>query len=87
MWRSLFLAIGIMTMIVGIESMLIESATVYAAGESSASDFANPNASPSRQTKVVNPGEFVPWALLSGGAIIVLYAFTLPKRFHVAGGE
>lgn len=87
MWRSLFLAIGIMTMIVGIESLLIESATVYAAAESSASELANPSESPARSTKVVSPGEFVPWALLSGGAIIVLYAFTLPKRFSVAGGE
>lgn len=87
MWRSLFLALGIMTMIVGIESMLIDSATVYAAGETSTSEFADPGEEPARKTKTVTPGEFVPWALLSGGAIIVLYAFTLPKRFHAAGGE
>ena len=87
MWRSLFLAIGFMTMIVGIESMLIESATVYAAGEASAVDFADPNGAPSKATKVVKPGEFVPWALISGGAIIVIYAFTLPKRFPIGAGD
>lgn len=86
MWRSFFLAVGIMTMIVGAESMLIDSASVYAAAESSAEEFANPNQPPARRTKTVQPSEMFPWALLSGGAIIVVYAFTLPKRFAGHGG-
>lgn len=87
MWRALFLAVGIMAIIVGVESMLIESATVYSAGETKANEFLDPGATPARATKVLTPGEFFPWALLSTGAIIVLYAFTLPRRFLQAGGE
>lgn len=87
MWRALFLALGIMTVIVGVECLMIESATVYAAGESSARSFVDPTSSPAPLTRTISPGEFLPWALLSGGTIIVLYAFTLPKRWGNLAGE
>ncbi|MEM9588860.1 MAG: hypothetical protein AAGA03_16385 [Planctomycetota bacterium] len=82
MWRSFFLAIGIMAIIVGIESMLIDSATLYAAGQSSAAEFIDPTADPAPATKVWTPGEAFPWVTLAGGAIVVLYAFTIPQRFR-----
>ncbi len=81
-WRSLFLAVGAMLMIIGVESMLIDSATVYAAADSSASEFVDPSAPPAIKTKVIRPSEWTPWASLSVGAIVVLYAFTLPQRFR-----
>jgi hypothetical protein len=81
MWRSFFLAIGAMMMIVGVEAMLIDSATVYAAAESSASQFMDPNSAPGTVTKEIRPGEWTPWVIFSAGAIIVLYAFTLPQRW------
>jgi len=82
MWRSLFLALGTMMIVVGIEAMLIDSATVYAAAESSATEFMDPSAPPAVKTKVIKPGEWTPWVILSVGAIVVLYAFTLPQRWH-----
>lgn len=81
MWRSLFLAIGTMMIIVGIEAMLIDSATVYAAAESSAAEFMDPSAAPAMTTKEIRPGEWTPWVITSLGAIVVLYAFTLPRRW------
>lgn len=81
MWRSLFLAIGTMLIIVGIEAMLIDSATVYAAADSSAAEFMDPSGAPATSTKVIKPGEWTPWVILSIGAIVVLYAFTLPRRW------
>jgi hypothetical protein len=81
MWRSLFLAIGTMLIIVGIEAMLIDSATVYAAADSSAAEFIDPSGAPANRTKVIKPGEWTPWVILSFGAIVVLYAFTLPRRW------
>ena len=81
MWRSLFLAIGTMMIIIGIEAMLIDSATVYAAAESSAAQFIDPSAPPTIITKEIQPGEWTPWVILSIGAIVVLYAFTLPQRW------
>jgi len=86
MWRSLFLALGIMAIIVGIESMLIENANLYAAAESNATDFIDPSGPPAYGVKSWTPGEAFPWVLLSIGGVVVLYAFTLPRRFHGHAG-
>lgn len=85
MWRSLFLAIGIMVIVLGVETMLIDSANVYAAAESTASDFIDPGSTPAQRTKVWQPGEKFPWAMIATGTVIVIYAITLPKRWHRAG--
>jgi len=82
MWRSLFLAVGFMAIIIGVESMLIENATIYSSSETTAASFVDPSGIPAKSTKLWKPGEFFPWALLSCGALTVLYAFTLPRRFH-----
>jgi hypothetical protein len=84
-WRAFFLAIGAMLIIVGIETLLIDSATIYSASNSSASDLMDPSGPPSGKTKVVQPGEWLPWSAMSVGAIVVLYAFTLPQRWGRGG--
>ncbi len=86
MWRAFFLAVGAMLIIVGIETLLIDSATIYAASESSASNFIDPSGTPAVKTKVVQPDEWLPWTSMSIGAIVVLYAFTLPQRWNRGGG-
>jgi hypothetical protein len=80
-WRSFFLAVGIMLLIVGIECLLIDSATLFAASESSAADFMDPTRPAGQSTRVISPSEWVPWTLLSSGAIVIIYAVTLPKRW------
>ena len=87
MWRSLFIGIGIMALIFGFECLLIDSATLYGAGETTAANFIDPSGAPSGSTRVWRPTEYHPWAILSAGAIIVLYSFTLPKRFNRAIAE
>ena len=84
MWRSFFLAVGIMMLIVGVECLLIDSATLYGAAQSSAGEFMDPSTPPARSTHVWAPSEWLPWTLLSGGAIVVIYAVTLPKRWSHA---
>lgn len=86
MWRSLFLAIGIMVIVLGIETMFIESANVYAAADSTAAEFMDPGTTPAQRTKVWEPGEKFPWAMIAIGAVIVIYAVTLPKRWHQSAG-
>ncbi len=81
MWRSIFLAVGMMAIIVGLECLVIDSANVYAAGETEASTFINPLGSPAPSTREWRPKEWYPWAILSSGAVVIIYAFTLPKRF------
>lgn len=86
MWRAFFLAIGAMLIIIGVETLLIDSATIYSAAESSPTDFMDPTATPGQKTKVVKPDEWIPWAAMSIGAVVVLYAFTLPQRWNRGGG-
>jgi hypothetical protein len=30
--------------------------------------------------RVVAPPDWAPWSLMGGGAVVVLYSFTIPKR-------
>ncbi len=86
MWRSLFMALGIMAILVGIESMVIDSATLFAATQSSAANLVDPTGPPSPSTRVWSPGEAFPWIAMAIGAVTIVYAFTLPKRFRRADG-
>ncbi len=81
MWRAIFIAVGIMAIVLGFECLVIDSADIYAAGETKASSFWNPSQTPSVHTREVRPQEWFPYAVLSAGMITILYAFTLPKRF------
>ncbi len=82
MWRSIFIAVGIMAIVLGFECLVIDSADLYAAGETKASSFLNPARTPAINTLEWRPKEWFPWAVLSGGVITILYAFTLPRRFR-----
>lgn len=86
MWRSFFLALGIMAVIIGAESLIIENATVYAAGEAKPASFINPGSAPAGSSNIWTPSEWFPWALLSMGTVVILYAFQLPRRWQQGGG-
>ena len=68
MWRSLFLALGLFSLILGIEALLIDSATLANHGD------------PALLGREVVPAEWAPWSLLSAGAVVILYSFTLPQK-------
>lgn len=83
MWRAFFLAVGAMLVILGVECLVIDSATLaaerpmpttQAAAWLNSQAFQDPN-------RVVRPSEWIPWSLLASGAVVLLYATTLPKRF------
>ena len=76
MWRAFFIALGIMAIIVGFESLVIESANFYSI--KGTIDTAAGGGS----TVTWQPKEWFPWLVLSGGALVVIYAFTLPRRFR-----
>jgi hypothetical protein len=81
------MALGIMAVIVGAESLLIDSASLYSSSETQPSSFMNPGMAPSRGIRVWTPGEAFPWVLLAVGGVVILYAITLPKRWgHAAHG-
>ncbi|MEL7265458.1 MAG: hypothetical protein AAFP69_11720 [Planctomycetota bacterium] len=70
-----------MLVILGFESMVIDSADLYVAADATAGDFIDPSSAPSTTMKTVQPKEWMPWTFLSVGAIILLYGVTLPKRW------
>ncbi len=70
MWRALFLAIGITVAVVGAEFMAVEKAVLKQTNRETGERF----------TRVVNPPEWVPWTLLSAGAVVILYSITIPRR-------
>jgi hypothetical protein len=70
MWKSLFLALGAYTCLLGLEALIVEKAVVRI-----------DNAGQPAWREVVPP-EGAPWLLLGAGAIVMLYSFTLPQRLH-----
>jgi hypothetical protein len=84
MWRSTFIAVGIMAIIIGLECLVIDSANLYSAADTEAGAFVNPVAVPTSNVQQWRPKEWFPWVILSAGGITVLYAITLPKRFNAA---
>lgn len=88
-WRAFFFAVGTMLIIVGVECLLIDSATMAAKRKrqqikpaAAASWFQEPQ--PEVQVvvtnKVVKPPDWVRWSLIASGSVIVLYALTLRQR-------
>lgn len=89
-WRAFFLAIGTMLIIVGIECMLIESA-VLVSDRTETTPVANAWYIPPQpmqvNNRVIRPPEWIPWSLVAGGTIVVLYSMTLPRRWGAKGGD
>jgi hypothetical protein len=71
MIRSLFLAFGAYTCLLGVEALAVEKA-VFKRPPEGQKPFIE-------QTEVVPP-EWAPWSLMGAGAVVVLYSFTIPRR-------
>jgi len=69
MFRALFLGLGLFMLFVGLESLAIDSATIT-------------NVSSEGPAMITfAPPEWIPWSLISFGAVTMLYSFTLPQKF------
>lgn len=79
-----------MLIIVGVECLLIDSAT-FASDHTEVAQVNNgwyqpASAAEVRVGKVFRPKEWIPWSSLASGAVVLLYAFTLPRRWGAGGG-
>lgn len=72
MWRAFFLAIGITVTALGAEFMAVEKAVLKKKQSETGENI----------TRVIQPPEWVPWTLMSAGAVVILYSFTIPRRVH-----
>jgi hypothetical protein len=75
MWRSFFLALGVYVCLLGVESLAVEKAVLKP-------DLIR-GIQPGVQKEIIPP-EWAPWSLMAGGAVVMLYSFTVPQR--VGGG-
>ncbi|HEV3024950.1 MAG TPA: hypothetical protein VGX76_20890 [Pirellulales bacterium] len=78
MWRSLFLALGVYACLLGAECLLIDKAVLTSPRPSGLMGSLNP------VKRELVPTDWAPWSLISGGAVTILYSFTLPKRMQKA---
>lgn len=82
MWRTFFGAIGAALLILGGECLVVEKA-VFAKSAQAApavmSPFDDPVAPKPPANRELRPPEWAPWSLLSAGAVIILYTFTLRR--------
>lgn len=75
MWRAVFLAVGVILCILGLECLVVDSVVVASPPEIDSVRAAG-GGLPSGH-KVIEPPGWAPWSLLSGGTIVILYALTM----------
>ncbi len=82
MWRAFFAAIGAILLILGGECLVVEKAVLASAPqkvEAPLSPFDEPTSPRPPVNRELRPPEWAPWSLLSAGAVIMLYTFTLRR--------
>ena len=77
MWRSFFLALGTYCLILGAECLAIDKAELKAPAPSARTPFGGRLTQGHRE---IEPAEWAPWSLISAGAVVILYSFTLPAK-------
>ncbi len=84
MWRAFFLALGICLCIWGVECLVVEKAVLAGEVRAAETDVESMfSATPAPAAREITPPEWAPWSLMSSGAVVILYSFTIPRR--VAG--
>ena len=80
MWRALFLAIGFFVILLGVECLGVDkvSLRIHEPPPAPVSPFdTEPTVGALRE---ITPPPWAPWSLLSSGAVMCLYSFTIPRR-------
>ena len=79
MWRAFFLAIGFFIVLLGVECLGVDKVNLRmreAPPPASAFDSEPPLGA----QKQIVPPPWAPWSLLSSGAVMCLYSFTIPRK-------
>ncbi len=82
MWRALFLAVGVYTVLMGAQCLAVERFTLTLREKPAVVErglLDEKQVTPGKKITMVPP-PWAPWSLMSTGAIVCLYSFTLPAR-------
>jgi hypothetical protein len=74
MVRAFFLAVGMYAFVLGLECLVIDKAVLHANPDGAAGQLAS--------VREITPADWAPWSLLSGGAVVMLYSFTIPAKMR-----
>jgi len=81
MWRSLFLAIGIYLLLLGAQCLAVEKVVLkFHEPARERIDLLGTKTLEAGAPRTLAPPEWVPWSLMSTGAVVCLYSFTVPRR-------
>ena len=81
MWRALFCAVGISALVLGGEFIVLERATLTLPADPETQQRPVLGGfHEALHTKDFVPPEWAPWALLSFGAVVVLYASSVARE-------
>ena len=83
MWKAFFVALGITLCILGVECLVLDKAILKREKSETVSASAQSLFRPQEATldpKELKPEDWHPWSLLSSGAVIILYSFSIPRR-------
>ena len=80
MWRSFFLAIGVYLLLLGGQGLTVEKVVLKIhAPAREKTDFLGNRVVEKGAPRTLVPPEWVPWTLISSGAVTCLYSFTIPR--------
>lgn len=80
MWRSFFLAVGITAFLVGVQTLGVEKFVLNRRDKPDVA--ATGDAAELGPRKEIVVRDHTPFTLMGLGAVVVLYAFDLPKRMQ-----
>ena len=80
MWRAFFLAIGATMVLMGMECLGVETINLRARQTPIRAALPFENTPKLGPHKAITPPPWAPWSLLSTGAVVCLYSFTIPRR-------
>ena len=83
MWRAVFLAIGFYLILLGTQCLGVQKFVLTLREPAKQREAGVLAKEPPKQgpKRVVQPPDWAPYSLMSTGAIVCLYSFTIPMRF------
>jgi hypothetical protein len=82
MWRSIFSAIGITLCILGAECLVVDEAVLAEPMAPRAPIVASYGTIGRGMQREIKTKEWMPWSFTIAGVVIIIYTFTLPRRFQ-----
>lgn len=80
MWRAFFLAVGITLIIFGAECLGVETVNLRMREPPPPRALPFGGQPKPGPHKTLTPPPWAPWSLISTGAVVCLYSFTIPRR-------